>query len=69
MQGSVATHGGYALKTAAHADGEAADGPPASLLEQHGETAVVVSLVVEIRVVRLRAAFDRRLQSQTRALF
>lgn len=65
--GSVSAQGGQALKAAAaaHADGEAGDGPPASLLEQRGEAAVVVRLVVEVGVVRLSPPFDGRLKDDT----
>lgn len=66
--GSVSTNRGQALKAATHSDGEAADRSSASLLKQHGETAVVVRLVVEIGVIRLGPTFDRRLKNERTTL-
>lgn len=58
----AAAAGGHALKAPARTNGEAADGSPAPLLKHHGETAVVVRLVVEIWVVRLGTTFNWGLQ-------
>lgn len=66
--GSVAANWGHALEAPAHTDREATDGSSASLFEQHGETAIVVRLIVEIRVIRLGTTFDWCLQNKKKGL-